>query len=69
MNYPTKYELFVGPEGFFVQIHCTECGSTMSSGEYLSTLERALAECQDGMIEHQRMHIKQLVAAQKLVQS
>lgn len=63
----TKYELFVSPDGFYVQTHC-DCGSTLSSGEYLSSLHRALEQCQDGMIEHQRMHIRQNVAASKVVQ-
>lgn len=65
---PTKYEVFHGSDGFYVQTHC-HCGSTMGSGEYMPSLERALTECQDGMIEHQRVHIKQRVAAAKVVPS
>ena len=62
----TKYEVFHTHEGYYVQTHC-ECGSTMSSGEYLSTANAALAACQDGLSEHKAEHIRKQVAASKVV--
>jgi hypothetical protein len=47
-----RFDMFEDDDGnFYVQQHCV-CGSTMSSGEWMSTPNRATRACKDSYARH-----------------
>lgn len=56
---PRTFEIrmrMTAPEQFFAMIHCTRCGSTFSSGEWMTNQRSAVEEARTGIEGHERQY-------------
>lgn len=68
-----KYEIRVrclrDGGGYYAQTHCV-CQSTMSSGEYKTTIDEAVSLAEDGIVKHEALCVKRhRVAAARMAET